>query len=145
MERKAKKTGKELTFNFFESNFKDVLRCNPILETRIDTFMKNVALKFQTPQVNLIRRAVIVGAVAHQNNEIKIKRYRKEGNNDGNSTPYFIHPLEMAETMIPSSKEGPTFDWITIVATLLHDVPEDVKLNGIEGKEDWLTTIEGIF
>lgn len=145
MELKAKTTGKEITFNFFESNFKDVLKRNPLLKTRINAFIDNVALKFQTPQVNLIRRAIVVGAVAHQNNEIEKKRFRKEGNNDGNSTPYFIHPLEMAETMIPSSKEGPTFDWITIVATLLHDVPEDVKLNGIEGKEDWLATIEGIF
>ena len=137
--------GKELTFDFFESNFKDVLRQNPILGTRIDTFMKNVSLKFQSPQVNLIRRAVFVGAVAHQNNEIERKRYREEGDSDRNLIPYFTHPLEMAECMVTSSKKNPTFDWITIVATLLHDVPEDVKLNGIEGKEAWLSTIEEIF
>jgi len=132
------RSGHKLTLDLFESNFKDVLSRNPMLETRINTFMKNVALRYRPPQANLIRRAVVVGVVAHQNNEIEKKRFRKTGNEGENPTPYFIHPLEMAECML-------NFDWITIAATLLHDVPEDVKLNGIEGKKAWLSTIEEIF
>jgi len=130
----------KLNFNFFESKYKDVLKKNPILGERIDVFMKNISLKYISSHVDLIRRAVVVGVVAHQNNENETKRYRK------NSTaPYFIHPLEMAESMVSQSEEGPTFDWITVATALLHDVPEDVKLNGIEGREAWLSTIEEIF
>ncbi|MFA5770521.1 MAG: hypothetical protein WC894_03460 [Patescibacteria group bacterium] len=145
-EHREIKAKRELTYDFFESNFKDVLRKNPILETKVATFLKNVSQKYEPAQANLIRRAIIIGAVAHQNNEIENKRYRKAGDNgDTKATPYFIHPIEMAETMISPTKENPTFDWITVVATLLHDVPEDVKLKGVKGKEAWLSTIEGIF
>ncbi len=136
---------KELNYDFFETNFKDVLNKNPGLATKIDIFMGNVSQKYQPIQANLIRRAVIIGAVVHQNNEIEEKRFRKAVNDEIELTPYFIHPIEMAESMISSSKEDPTFDWITIVATLLHDVPEDVRLKGVEGKEAWLSTIAEIF
>src|SRR3989339_724792 len=138
-ERSSK--AKELNYDFFEINFKDVLSKNPGLATKIDIFMDNVSQKYQPIQANLIRRAVVLGTVAHQNNEIETKRFRKAGNGNENPTPYFIHPIEMAESMISSSKENPTFDWITIAATLLHDVPEDVKLNGVEGRDAWLSTI----
>ncbi|EKE15457.1 MAG: hypothetical protein ACD_12C00012G0007 [uncultured bacterium] len=144
-EREERKANSELTYDFFESNFKDVLGKNPLLATKIDAFMRNVSQKYQPIEANLIRRAIVIGAVAHQNNEIEIKRFRKAGNGHTNPIPYFIHPIEMAECMIPTSKDDPTFDWITIVATLLHDVPEDVRLKGVEGKEAWLSTIAGIF
>jgi hypothetical protein len=145
IESEKKPIRQEHTFDFFESNFKDVLNKNPLLATKIDVFMKNVSQKYQPDQVSLIKKAVVIGAVAHQNNEIEKKRFRKAGNSDENPTPYFFHPIEMAECMISPSKEDPTFDWITIVATLLHDVPEDVKLDGIEGRGAWLSTINGIF
>lgn len=145
-EKEERSKIQELTFNFFESNFKDVLGKNPLLATKIGAFLKNVSQKYEPAQANLIKRAIVIGAVAHQNNEIEEKRFRKAGNKgDTNATPYFIHPIEMAECMIPPTKEDPTFDWITVVATLLHDVPEDVKLKGVEGKEAWLSTIERIF
>lgn len=131
----------DLSMNFFGSNFIDVLKKDSALTKKIDIFMRNINNKYHPNEANLIRRALVIGTVAHQKNENEKKRYRKAKSGGSEPTAYFIHPIEMAEKMI----EGLTFDWITIVATLLHDVSEDVKLSGIEGREAWLSNITELY
>ena len=77
-EERGKRNIGELSLDFFESNFKDVLIKNQILAVKIDAFMRNVSLKYQPVQANLIKRAVVIGAVAHQNNEVEKKDFVKQ-------------------------------------------------------------------
>lgn len=83
-----------------------------------------------------ILHALMIATVGHQYNLVEKKRLRKADN-----SPYIFHPLEIAERFI---REG--FDWITVVSSLLHDVPEDVHLGpGLSGREAWLEIIRREF
>jgi len=130
----------------YRPGFQEIMDRNPLLERYVEGFLKKVRTIYNPIEANLVERAVILGCTAHQKNEHEKKRYRKEVDEEGKPLPYFIHPLEMAERMItpPEDEKNMHFDWLTLAATLLHDVPEDVLLNGIE-KEKWFDEIKRIY
>lgn len=110
----------------------------PVVRRKIDNFIHQVEYSghYDSFERDLILRANILATVAHQFNRKEEKRIRKS---DG--SPYIFHSLEMAERLV---KDG--FDWLTVAATLLHDVPEDVDLGrGLKGKKVWIDVIRREF
>jgi len=87
-------------------------------------------IKYSDASLALIAKAIPI-TVSHQLNEDVKSRVRKI---DG--TPYISHPLAMA-TEAARMRLDPTH----VIASLLHDVPEDVKLGGLQTSEDWLKMI----
>jgi hypothetical protein len=87
-------------------------------------------IKYSDTSLSYIAKALPI-CVSHQLNEDEKSRVRKI---DG--TPYISHPLAMA-TEAARMRLDPTH----IIACLLHDVPEDVKLGGLQASEDWLKMI----
>ena len=74
-------------------------------------------------------------ASAHEANEVKDRRIRKF-----DKEPYIFHPLAMAREAM-RMRQHPTI----VAACLMHDVPEDVKLRGLQSSEDWMKHIESAF
>ncbi len=68
----------------------------------------------------------------HQINEFEHKRIRKEGD-----YPYLSHPLAMAQKLVELQQ-----DPVLVAAALLHDIPEDMKLAGVDTPDAWLTYID---
>lgn len=87
-------------------------------------------IKYSDSSISYIAKALPI-CVSHQLNEEEKSRVRKI---DG--TPYISHPLAMA-TEAARMRLDPTH----VIACLLHDVPEDVKLGGLQASEDWLKMI----
>jgi hypothetical protein len=81
-----------------------------------------------------IDRALAI-ARTHEMNEIESRRIRKF-----DREPYILHPLAMAQEAM-RMRQHPTI----VAACLMHDVPEDVKLNGLQSSEDWIKQIESAF
>lgn len=135
------------SLSFIETKYSSLITGDPILKQRNERFITRVKEIYKgNGQSKYIERAMILTTVAHQLNENTEKRHRKEKDTENNPIPYYFHPLEMAERIVGLMRPGDIpLDWITVVATLLHDVPEDVTLGGITGKDPWLTHIRGLF
>jgi len=98
---------------------------------RIDDILEKVSSTFPERDINLIKKAYVFAAQAHQG------QVRRSGE------PYLSHPLEVAE-MLADMK----MDKTTIAASLLHDVLEDTNITPGElrkafGKEISLL-VEGV-
>lgn len=117
---------------------------NPIIKKKVQGFMEKVEYigVYNSCERDMIGRALMMATVAHQYNNDRDSRYRKETfPNTSEHIPYIFHPIEIAERLITDG-----FDWITVCASLLHDVPEDADLgDGLNSKEDWLNIIRNEF
>lgn len=132
---------------------------NHELNRKIDDFMGVVEHcgNYSSVERDMIGRAVIMATVCHQFNHDIEARHRRERfptesqqiypkppvhqRPDGHEKPYIFHPLEIARRLVIDG-----FDWITVAASLLHDVPEDVDLGeGKKSKEDWFKIIRDEF
>lgn len=127
-------------FNYFYEE----CEWNPIIKKKITEFMERVEHTgiYTSGERDLIGRALIMATVAHQYNYDTESRYRKKTFPDTDeAVPYIFHPIEIAKRLVMDG-----FDWITVAASLLHDVPEDADLgDGMNTKEDWLRLIRNEF
>ncbi|MCK4336629.1 MAG: bifunctional (p)ppGpp synthetase/guanosine-3',5'-bis(diphosphate) 3'-pyrophosphohydrolase [Candidatus Aminicenantes bacterium] len=78
---------------------------------RIDDILEKVASTFSDKDINLIKKAYVFAAQAHQG------QIRRSGE------PYLSHPLEVADMLADMR-----LDKTTIAAGLLHDVLEDTRI-----------------
>jgi hypothetical protein len=131
--------------SIYESQCGQILLDNEPLRIKVDQFLKHVRSTYIPMEADYVRRALVLGIAGHQGNENVAKRFRKQLDSSGQPVPYITHPLEMAERMISPHGSEPTLDWISVAATLIHDVPEDVVLGSVQGREPWLQEIRSVF
>lgn len=126
----------------FEEAFNSFLDGHPKAKEKIFNFMTKVWGNYEFLERNQIDKALQIATVAHQYNWKEGKRFRKKIDPEtGERIPYIFHSLEVAEKLVD---EG--FDWLTVSAALLHDVPEDVYLGeGFDSAEAWLNFLEKEF
>lgn len=115
------------------------LTFNPDVAEKVSNFLIKVEQKYTLPDRLYIEKALKFATVCYQFNHHAEKRFRKERDPKTNKPiPTLFHSLEMAERLVD---EGSGFKWTAIAAILLHDIPEDVKLEFIEDNQEKI--IEG--
>lgn len=129
----------------YESQCGQILMDNEPLRIKVNEFMTRVRATYDPMQADYVRRALVLGIAGHQGNENEAKRFRKQVDSAGQRAPYIYHPMEMAERMISPQGSEPALDWMSVAATLIHDVPEDVVLGNVQGREPWLQEIRSVF
>lgn len=110
-------------------------RGQQIVAERTLAFLRSVnKIGYERTARPFIGRALHI-ASTHEINEVENRRVRKF-----DREPYIFHPLAMAQEAM-RMRQHPTI----VAACLMHDVPEDVKLGGLQSSEDWMKHIESAF
>ncbi len=108
----------------------------PAQQERILKFESDV-YKYNEPERRIIYACLDLATVAHQENTNENARFRKQNGDEGKKIPYILHPLECAQRLVDDD-----FDYITVSLMLLHDVAEDVLIDGQKKPEFWYARIE---
>lgn len=104
---------------------------NPRFAGRLDQFQAWIDFKYKPDSTGhtMLSHGLRWATVAHQFNRVEKRRTRKS---DGQ--PTILHSIEMAEFQLETGIK----DWLTIAATLFHDVPEDSDLGeGLAPQPDY--------
>jgi GTP pyrophosphokinase len=93
----------------------------------IDDLIKTVSSYAQSSDLDLVRLAYDFAAAAHEG------QFRKSGE------PYIVHPLAAAQMLADMH-----IDPVIVIATLLHDVPEDTAVTIEDIEKNFGSEIAGL-
>jgi len=102
------------------SDLTESLKQDQKLMIRFDDIIEKIQGKYSEKDIRLLQKAYIFAARAHKG------QIRRSGE------PYLSHPLEVTNILAEMN-----LDLTTLIAGLLHDVPEDTEITLVEIKENF--------